>query len=253
MSKTVETVMTRQVAVVTPRAPFKEIAELLAEYRVSAVPVVDENGALLGIVTEEDLLLKEARLQDDGRLLEGQRKRRERHKAEGLFATDLMTTPVITVRPAAPLAEAARRMHEHHVKRLPVVDATGKLLGIVSRGDLLRVFVRPDPFLEREVREDVLQRHFADQADGIIATVHDGVVLLTGTIERRSQMNVLLGLIGGVDGLVGIDNQLHARVDDLVRPAYVAGAVGSLGYAFVPGTVPAPGSPADQNREPAHR
>ena len=100
-------------------------------------------------------------------------------------------------------------MHEHHVKRLPVVDATGHAARIVSRADLLRVFVRPDPFLEREVREDVSQRHFADQADGIIATVHDGVVHLTGTIERGSQMDVLLGLLGGVDGLVGIENDLH--------------------------------------------
>lgn len=235
MRKIVESVMTRRVAVVTPRAPFKEIVELLAECRVSAVPVVDEHGALLGIVTEEDLLLKEARLQDDEHLLQGPRTRRERRKAEGLFAADLMTTPVVVVRPEASLAAAARRMHEHHVKRLPVIDAAGTLVGIVSRADLLRVFVRRDSDLQREVREDVLQRHFAEDAAGITASVREGVVQLTGSIEWASQMDILLGLVAGLDGVVGVENHLTARVDDLARPPSVAGAVGSLGYALVPG------------------
>ena len=252
MRQTVEKVMTRTVAVVGTKAPFKAIVEVMEENRVSAVPVLDEDGALAGIVTEEDLLLKEGRLQDVG-LLASPRRRREGHKAEGLLAGDLMTSPVLTVTPEATLAEAARLMHERHVKRLPVVDSTGRLLGIVSRADLLRVFVRPDAFLEKDVREDVLRRHFADQADGITATVRDGVVHLTGAIERSSQMDVLLGLLQGIDGLVGIENGLTAKVDDLHPSPYAWGAAGAFGYAFVPRSVPLPGSASHRSREAAGR
>jgi CBS domain-containing protein len=229
MGQTVEKVMTKTVAVVGPKASFKAIVEVMEDNRVSAVPVIDDNGALVGIVTEEDLLLKEGRFQDDVRLLETARRRRERHKAEGLVATDLMTYPVVTVAPQATLAVAARRMHERHVKRLPVVDATGTVVGIVSRTDLLRVFVRPDAVLEKEVREGVLARHFADQAEAMSVTVREGVLHLKGTIERSSQMDVLLGLLNGIDGLVCIRNGLTAKIDDLEPPASPWGAFGAFG------------------------
>jgi CBS domain-containing protein len=253
MGQTVEQFMTRMVAVVGAHAPFKAIVEVMCDNRVSAVPVVDEDGALVGIVTEEDLLLKEGRLQDDFRLLESPRRRRERHKADGLFAADLMTFPVVTVRPQASLAEAARRMHERHVKRLPVVDEAGHLVGIVSRADLLRVFVRPDPFLEREVREDVIDRYFADQADAVNATVDEGIVRLTGTIERGSQMDVLLGLLRGIDGLVGIKNDLTVRIDDLEPPPYAWAAVGGMGYAIAPTNVPGGEPPAKKTESAGTR
>jgi CBS domain-containing protein len=232
MGQTVEKLMTRTVAVVGPKAPFKAILEVMEDNRVSAVPVVDEDGALVGIVTEEDLLLKEGRFQDEVRLLESPRRRRERHKAEGLFAMDLMTSPVVTVAPEATLAAAARRIHERHVKRLPVVDETGTLVGIVSRADLLRVFVRPDAFLEKEVREDVLARHFADQADAITAEVRDGILCLRGTIERASQLDVLVTILERIEGLVGIENHVSVRIDDLEAPAYAWSALGA-GYAFI--------------------
>jgi CBS-domain-containing membrane protein len=249
MGHTVEKVMTRTVAVVNKRAPFKTIVEVIEEHRVSAVPVVDDDGTLVGIVTEEDLLLKEGRFQDDIPLLESPRRRRERHKAEALLASDLMTAPVVTVGPQATLTEAARRMHERHVKRLPVVDATGRLLGIVSQADLLRVFVRPDPFLERDVREGVIARHFPDQADALTATVHEGVLHLTGTIERASQLDLLLGLLEGVDGLVGIENEVSARIDDLKPPPFAWATVGAFGYAIVPSQVPTGESGEDRNTE----
>jgi CBS domain-containing protein len=250
MGHTVEQVMTRTVAVVGTDTPFKAIVEMMDDNRVSAVPVVDEDGALVGIVTEEDLLLKEGRFQDDVRLLESPRRRRERHKAEGVFAADLMTSPVVTVRPQTTVAEAARCMHERHVKRLPVVDGTGHLAGIVSRADLLRVFVRPDPLLEREVREAVIARHFADQADAVTATVRDGIVHLTGTIDRGSQMDVLVGLLEGIDGLVGMDNDLTVRIDDVEPPPYAWAAVGGMGYAIAPTRVPGD-EPPPRKAEPA--
>jgi CBS domain-containing protein len=238
MGQTVEKVMTRTVAVVGPKAPFKAIVEVMEDNRVSSVPVVDDNGALVGIVTEEDLLLKEGRFQDDVRLVESPRRRRERHKAEGLFAKDLMTSPVVTVAPEATLAAAARRMHERHVKRLPVVDETGTLVGIVSRADLLRVFVRPDAFLEKEVRQDVLARHFADEADSITASVRDGILYLNGTIERASQLDVMVNILERVEGLVGIENHVSARIDDLEPSPLAWATVGALGYAIAPTQIP---------------
>jgi CBS domain-containing protein len=241
MRRTVEKVMTRTVAVVGPRSPFKAIVEVMADNRVSAVPVMDDDGALVGIVTEEDLLLKEGRFQDHVSPLAGPRRRREGHKAEGLFAGELMTSPVITVSPNATLAEAARRMHERGVKRLPVIDAEGRLVGIVSRADLLRVFVRPDPFLEKEVHEDVIARHFPEASGALSATVHEGVLHLTGTMERGSQLDLLLALLAGVDGLVGIENEVSVRIDDRKPSPYAWGAAGSFGYAFVPwGVLAAP-------------
>jgi CBS domain-containing protein len=224
--------MTKTVAVVAPRAPFKTIVDVMCENRVSAVPVVDGNGELVGIVTEDDLLARQAGLADGVHLLE--RHRRGRHAPEGLYADDLMTTPVVTVRPEATLAEAARRMHERHVKRLPVVDASGRLVGIVSRADLLRVVRRSDAAIERDVREEVLGRQFMDQAAGITATVHEGVVRLDGTLEHRSEMAVLLDLVDATDGVIGIDNRLTAGADGEVDPAYEGGAMGALGYPFVP-------------------
>jgi CBS-domain-containing membrane protein len=225
---------------------------VMNENRVSAVPVLGGGGELIGIVTEEDLLLKEAGFRDDVRLLEGPRRRRERQKSEGLVAEDLMTAPVVTTRPEATLAEAARRMHERQVKRLPVVDASGRLVGIVSRSDLLRVFVRPDAFIERDVREEVLMRHFADQAAGISATVQQGIVRLIGAVERRSDLDVLLELVDGIDGVVGIDDRLAARVDDLARPGYVEGAVGTLDYPFTP-TLTATGEARAKTHAPSGR
>jgi len=252
MRQTVEKVMTRTVAVVGTKAPFKAIVEMMEDNRVSAVPVVDEDGALVGIVTEEDLLLKEGRLQDVG-LLASPRRRREGHKAQGLLAADLMTSPVVTVTPEASLAKAARRMHERHVKRLPVVDGGGRLVGIVSRTDLLRVFLRPDPFLEKEVREGVIARHFPEAADALRVSVHEGVLHLTGTMERASGRDLLLALLAGVEGLVGIEDDVSVRIDDRKPSPYVWGAAGAFGYAFVPRSVPLPGSTSDRSREAAAR
>ena len=166
MKLTVSDVMTRTVVSVNAFAPFKDIVRRMQEYRVSAVPVVDEDDIVLGIVSEGDLILKEdADLEGEPRFLDGARRRQDRSKAAGRIASELMTAPAITIGPDATLGEAARLMHRRAVKRLPVVDpADGTILGIVSRTDLLKVFLRDDAEIAREVREDVIQPDALDRS-----------------------------------------------------------------------------------------
>jgi CBS domain-containing protein len=219
MTRTVEDVMTKSVVVVSENAPFKEIARLLEEYRVSALPVVDETGRLVGIVSEGDLLLKEecASETEDERFFETRRHRHERARAEGTIAADLMTRAVVTVEPRAPLARAASLMHDKHVKRLPVVGPDGEILGIVSRGDLLKVFLR----LDKEIRRDVVQavNRMTMEPARVRVEVRDGVVTLEGQVERASLVAVLVGLVRCVDGVISVKNRLSYEVDDLMlRP-----------------------------------
>lgn len=215
--RTVEDVMTKTVAVVRDSAPFKEIVRLMDEYRVSALPVVDAAGRIVGIVSEADLLLKEEsvdRAEEEAPLFERRHRRVERAKAAGLVACELMTSDPITIGPDATLPEAARRMHQHGIKRLPVVDAEGHVLGIVSRRDLLKVFLRPDEAIAREVRVDVIERTLWIEPGAIQVRVHDGVVDLRGQVERRSLVPVVVGLVRGIEGVVGVEDHLTFEVDD---------------------------------------
>jgi len=134
--------MTADVAYVREHTSYKELVRLLAERRVSALPVVDVNLNVIGIVSEADLLLKQQQPADSFQrfLLEGKRRRLERAKARGGTAVELMSRPAITVGPDATVAEAARLLRMHLIKRLPVADPLGRLVGIVSRSDLLSVF-----------------------------------------------------------------------------------------------------------------
>ncbi len=206
--------MTRAVVVVDEWAPFKEIARLMQEYRVSALPVVRGDGRLVGIVSEADLLLKEGRPEGGRRLLEGPRRRLEREKAEGLVASQLMTTPVVITGPDASLSVAARLMHRRGVKRVPVVDEEGRVVGIVSRADLLKVFLRPDDEIEREVSEDVIRRALWIDPDRVRVRVRDGVVTLEGQLERRGLIRVLVEMVRGVDGVVGVQDRLSYELDN---------------------------------------
>jgi len=215
MKRTVSDVMTRTVVVVHAGAPFKDVVRRMQEYRVSALPVVDDDGRLVGIVSEGDLILKEdPDLDDAGHLFEGRQRRHEREKAAALVARELMTTPVVTVPPDATLGEAARLMHRKGVKRLPVVDGAGRIHGILSRPDLLKVFLRDDADIEHEVREDVVRRTLWIDPDTVLVSVHDGVVRLEGQLERRSLIPVLDRLVTAVEGVVGVDERLTYVVDD---------------------------------------
>lgn len=209
-------VMTARPVVATETTGFKEIAGLLAEYRISALPVVDEVGRLVGVVSEADLLLKEAIAagDDDRHLLESGRKRRERAKAGALVARDLMTSPAVAIRPSAQITEAARLMHDKNVKRLPVVDEDARVVGIVTRGDLLRVFLRPDSQIREDIVEGLIVRTLWMDPNEIEVQVTNGVVELSGEVDRKSDIRVLCNMVGGLDGVVGVVEQLRYRYDD---------------------------------------
>jgi CBS domain-containing protein len=216
MRRRVRDVMTREVVTVDEDTPFKEIAELLADCHISAVPVLDPDGRVVGIVSEADLLLKEENPQGTpgGWPFEGRRRRATRAKAAGDTAVELMTAPAVTVGPDAAVAEAARLLHRHLIKRLPVVDPAGSLVGIVSRADLLKVFLRTDDDIAREVREEVLMLAMWVNPDSVTVKVRDGVVTLTGQLERRSLIPIAVSLVHGVDGVVDVVDRLGFEVDD---------------------------------------
>ena len=215
MDLTVRDVMTSTVVCVADSAPFKEIVRLMQVHGVSALPVVDAEGRLAGVVSEADLLPKEASETDGEHHLFGPRRKRAQ-KAAGLDAAQLMSAPVAAVGPDATLREAARLILERKVKRLPVVDAGGRIIGIVSRADLLKVFLRPDNEILDEVTKRVLLQILC--LDTVTATVHDGIVRLDGVVEQRSMLPLVVGLVKGVDGVIGVDSHLGYQVDDTARP-----------------------------------
>ncbi|HWW43688.1 MAG TPA: CBS domain-containing protein [Acidimicrobiia bacterium] len=212
--RTVFDVMTLDVVTVTPDTGFKEIARLLTERSVSALPVVEQDGRLVGIVSEQDLLAKERRL--DPPVLSGMRRnwREEHARAEANVAGELMSTPAVSVDGGATLRQAARLMHSKGLRRLCVIDGAGHLAGIVTRGDLLRAFVRSDDEIEREVREGVALGIMWLDPSGLTVEVTDGVVRLTGELQRSSESEILTALVSGLDGVVAVDTELTWRFDD---------------------------------------
>jgi CBS domain-containing protein len=216
-------VMTTDVASVRQDALYREIVDILVERGVGAVPVVDGGDRVLGVVSEADLLprVEFAEGTPAHRLFEGrrQRARREarREKAGGELALELMSAPAATVTAGTSVAGAAKLMESARVKRLPVVDDAGRLVGIVSRRDLLRVFLRSDEEIREEIVDDVLPRLlWMDPAD-VRVTVDDGVVTLTGEVERRSLVPVAVRLVERVYGVVGVVDRLSYRRDDSYR------------------------------------
>ena len=217
MTRTVADVMTRTVVVVPGSASFKHVVRTMRHYRVSALPVTDPDGLIVGMVSEADLMLREDPSVLEPHFFEGHTRREEHRKAEALVAHDLMTAPPVTIDAQAPVADAARLMHQHDVKRLPVVDLEGRIVGIVSRMDLLAEFLRGDDDIEAEVVR-VLTDDLAVPADRIVVTVDDGVVHLEGRIERRSLIPTIWGVVRAVQGVVGLDERLMWELDDTITP-----------------------------------
>ncbi|OLZ69004.1 inosine-5'-monophosphate dehydrogenase [Streptomyces sp. IMTB 2501] len=213
--RTVEELMTRDVVRARRDTPFKELVRLLEENDVTAVPVVDELDRPMGVVSEADLLRKSADQTDpSGRTPLPHLEAWERAKAEGSRAEELMSAPAVCARPEWTVVEAARLMESQHVKRLPVVDEADRLLGIVSRGDLLRIFLRRDEAIREEITGDLLRRALGLDPRDVTAEVRDGRVTLTGTVEYRSMIPVVEQLCRGVDGVVSVSGNLAHRTDD---------------------------------------
>jgi len=214
---TVADVMTARVHVASPSTPFKMLVRLIEENRISAVPIVDVQGSPIGIVSESDLLLKENA--DPISPLDLLRQRKLREKADGVVAADLMTSPVVTVGTDTPIAQAARVMRERNVRRLVVVDTRLRIAGIVSRSDLLKVFLRSDEDLRDEVLHKLLPAVVPTEASGIDVDVESNVITLTGRVDRRTDVEILYRLARDVDGVVNVVNRLSFRWDDVKRHA----------------------------------
>ena len=206
----VKNVMTKRVVTVGPRTPLKEVAQLLVSKRVSGVPVVDEDGSVLGVVSEGDILVKERGRPGRGSLLDHllEVNGHEAVKHEARDAADAMTSPPITIRPERQIAEAAALMLDRCVNRLPVVDHHGKLLGIVTRADLVRAFVRDDEAIEQEIREDVILRTLWNTPERFRIEVVGGEVTIEGEVHDAESYELLARFIERVPGVVSIRSRV---------------------------------------------
>ncbi|MFB6839620.1 CBS domain-containing protein [Streptomyces sp. NPDC056361] len=188
--RSVADLMTPAAVAVQRGTSFKEIARLLDEYGITAVPVVDDDNRPVGVVSEADLL------------------RRHATKEGPSTAEAMMSSPVVTARPSWTAVEAARLMERHRIKRLPVVDADGRLIGVLSRSDLLQLFLRRDRSIQEEIREDVLVRIMRLSPSAVHIEVDEGIVTLSGTLERRGLGPILMRLCETVDGVVEVVDRL---------------------------------------------
>lgn len=212
---TVDDVMSREVVTVRPTATFHEMVRLMDEKGVSALPVVGDRGRVLGIVSEADLLPKEAPLPARRRWLpEARDSVAWRRRSGGVSAAELMTAPVVSIVGGASLALAVRMLHEHELKRMVVLGADDQVVGIVSRRDLLAGFRRSDADLRADVVEGVIPRWLLVDPVHVRVQVDGGVVRLEGTVERRSDADILPHLVRGLDGVVDVDSSLAYRLDD---------------------------------------
>jgi CBS domain-containing protein len=209
-------IMSTDVVTVSPATSLKDVARLLVQHRISGVPVVDEEGSVVGVVSELDLLFKERGRVERGRILawllddygmEGQA------KAEARTAQDAMTSPAVTTLPSTPVSVAATQMLEEHVKRLPVV-AADRLVGIVTRADLVRAFVRSDEAIESEIRDVMKRMLLPDMGAGVDVRVAEGSVTLSGRLERRSDAEIVSRLSERVPGVVSVSSGVTWREDD---------------------------------------
>ena len=219
--RTVQDVMTKSVVTVTEETPFAEIADTMAEHRISGLPVLDAERRVTGIVTEADLLRKQEYRGGGHRPL---RDRIRRHgeaeaKAAAVDARGLMSTPVVSVTPDTSIAQAARLLNRHGFKAMPVIDKDDRLAGIVARRDLLRVFQRSDAEIRDEVIEDVLiAKLWQDPAD-VNVRVQEGVVHLTGRVEQKSLIPIIVRLTAATEGVVDVVHTLGYDHDDTRRPS----------------------------------
>lgn len=211
----VRDIMTTDPLTVSPDTPLKEAARIMVRQRVSGLPVMD-GGNLVGIVTEGDFLRQEASRDAPYRL----------SLLDALFGegpgddpvaesvSEVMTEKVITIGPEATLGEAARAMANRKVKRLPVVDEGGALIGIISRADVVNAFTKPDEVIEDEIREDVVRRLLFLDPEVVEVTVDDGVVTLEGELENRTEAQLLEELVRRMAGVVRVESRLEFEVDD---------------------------------------
>jgi CBS domain-containing protein len=219
----VNDVMTRAVVTVSPETPLKAVARLLLDHRISGVPVVDARGTVLGVVSEADFLVKELP-PERRRLLEwftlsrgGDRVRAA--KLEAVTAGEAMTSPAVTVASSRPVADAAATMTHRKVSRLPVID-DGRLVGIVTRADLVRAYIRSDAELARTIRDEVILGILWLDPAPFSVDVVDGIARIRGHVERRSTAELAERAATMVPGILRVDAAITWDLDDhRIRPA----------------------------------
>lgn len=213
----VKDVMTTEPLTVTPETSLKDAAGLLAEHRISGLPVVDSQNHVVGVISEGDILFKEI---GGGP--------RERHlierwleapaagdaKVEAKTVGEAMTAPAVTITAKRPLAEVANVMIDQGVKRLPVVDPEGVLIGIVTRADLVRAFVRSDEEILAEIRDDVIRRTLWIESDSIEVVVENGEVRLSGEVDTKADAEMIPSFVQRVPGVVSVLSKLRWRDED---------------------------------------
>jgi CBS domain-containing protein len=207
MNATVKDVMSTHVLAVREIATFKEIATRLCEQRVSAFPVVDPDGKVIGVVSEADLLTREALEGTVPGTLQSLTRQRVRSRVNAVTAAGLMTKPAVTIGPDEPVSHAARLMYKKRVKRLPVTDDDGRLIGIVTRSDVLSVYSRPDAGIQREIKDLILCTFLCDPTRFTVY-VKDGVVTIEGTPETASVGHDIIDAIRRMEGVVAVRDRL---------------------------------------------
>jgi len=206
----IEDVMTREVVSVRPGASLKQGAQLLVEHRISGLPVVDDEDHVLGVFSEADVLSKETagvHAQQPLAWLTGFDVEVDRSKLDAHVVGEAMTSPALTIEADAPVSKAARLMSDRRINRLPVV-AEGKLVGIVTRADLVRAFVRSDAEIAREIREELIVRGFGLEQHSIEIEVEDGEVTLAGRLGSRADAELLQAQVSAVPGVVDVRSRL---------------------------------------------
>lgn len=218
----VRDLMTTDVLTIGPEAPIRDVAAILVEHRISGLPVCDIEGHVLGVVSEGDILYKEHDPREAhtggplGWIVDGSPNFVGYRKAAALTSGKAMTAPAVTIEPNATVADAARLMSERRVNRLPVVEE-GRLVGIVTRADLVRAFVRSDEEIVAEIREDVLERTLWAEQGRVDVEARRGTVTLSGSLDRRSDVELLERLVRRVPGVVSVASSVGWRVDDTTR------------------------------------
>jgi CBS-domain-containing membrane protein len=217
MSSTVKDVMSTHVIAVRPAAPYKEMAAMLHDQRVSAFPVIDNDSKVIGVISEADLLTKEALEGTVPRTLLSMQER-VRKQTNALTAADLMTKPAVTIGPDETVTHAARLMFDKRIKRLPVTSEDGTLIGIVSRADVLSVYSVPDAQIEREVSQDLILGTFLCDPAQFTVTVNEGVVTIAGTPETALVGRDIIDAIRHKEGVVAVRDRLHYPPNTTYQP-----------------------------------
>jgi CBS domain-containing protein len=210
----VSDVMTGDVRAAGPETLYRDLVALVAGNQINAVPVVDSGRRVLGVVTESDLLLKVGYAGAEEPNWFARRRRSRLHKAAGRNAAELMTGPAVVVVASTSVAGAARTMDQARVKQLPVVDDLGRLIGIVTRGDLLKGHLRPDTEVHADVRAAAREVLLGEDSAFVEAVVSGGIVTFTGRVERASTAILLVRVTWQVPGVVDVTDELTYEVDD---------------------------------------